>query len=144
MKIPRLFLLACVVLTSGSCLAPPRKQPFYPQGVSLGWREDATGKLSGSFVLVAGEPTEYAGIRISVTRIIDNNRRIQWETRAALAFLRFTDISEPENVCDAIAFERAKFKFGSECNWLKQRGVGGINPKAINSRDNWVYFDLTQ
>lgn len=142
MKLASIFML--LLISSGCCLKPERQEPDYPTTSALGWRDTGGGKVSGSFVLKVGQTTEHADVRITVIGIINNNCRFQSEHSPVFTKLKFTNVANPNQVCDLAPVEGSVLFVGPECAWLKNKGIEYLGVSGINTRENWVYFDAKE
>jgi len=131
-------------MLSGCCIRPNRNEPSYPKNAQLGWREKGTEKkkISGHFVLKKGEHTEYGGLRVEVTDIIDNNCIGASESNPIFAKLKFTKTAEQKIMCEDARVETSAGLISSSCEWLREFGIEFIGVRAINVRENWVDFEF--
>jgi hypothetical protein len=143
MKPTCLGILFCLLISfEGCCIKPSRQQPTYPAGAKLGWNNGPSEKLTGSFVLKKGESTQFGDVQVTVEDIVDHNCSFDWEKSPIWVKLKFQSISNPSSGCEIGPVEGSSFRLGPSCAWLKKFDIQSVGVRAINTIENWAYFDV--
>jgi hypothetical protein len=116
----------------------------------LGWNErEVRGvHLLGSFVLKTGETLENGAVQMTVIGLAPSDPCVEptaliGADRVSLRFIRKTD---QKSLCESIFRNGESGALsGGQCGDVaKESDIAGINIKAINITDGWVYFELAK
>ena len=144
--------VACVAflltsLMSNGCQLPfGRSEPSYPNNVK-GWKDYQENgvRQRGNFVLRKGETTDNGKIQIKVLDITAPDPRSEPGTWSSLpkAQLEFVRLSDQKVLCVHTYAEREGRNFSADCGEnLVEYGLLGISIRAINLKEQWVFFVL--
>jgi hypothetical protein len=140
------FLLTSLIL-NGCHLLAGRSEPSYPTNVT-GWKDyqENGAQQRGNFVLKKGETTDNGKIRIKVLDITAPDPFAESGTWSSLpkAQLEFVRVSDQKVLCTHTYAEREGRRLSADCGEnLVEYGLLGISIRAINLKEQWVFFALS-
>lgn len=128
---------------SGCYCHPSKPQPNHP-GQVRGWESYQTSSITilGEFVLKKGESTNNGKIGIMIVDITPPKACAnpnEWLGSPKVTY-RFYNISDNHTFCETTTLDGGG-GMGSECA-DRVPGVTAVYTYAINTKDNWVHFDI--
>ena len=141
-----LTLLAVACVYAGCCSPQERVQPVRPEKVR-GWKEirDGTVVSIGMFVLNKGESTDNGELGVKVVDIIAPKPCSEGYASEPKVVLQFYRPSDGKVLCDEAIFGEGGTFMGTGPPYPHCKpdlGLSAISVNAINTKDNWVWFDL--
>jgi len=140
-----LTLLAVAFVYAGCCSPQERAQPARPEKVD-GWKDSYFSGVHsvGEFVLSKGESTEKGQLGIKVIDIIPPKPCSEGYAAEPKVVLTFYRPSDGKVVCEA-TFAPGGTVLGEGPPYpycTSEIGLSAIYVNAINTKDNWAWFDL--
>jgi hypothetical protein len=138
-----ILVIACFY--AGCCSPQERAQPTRPEKVA-GWKDAYFSGVHsiGEFVLRKGESTEKGELGVRVVDIIPPQPCSEGYASEPKAVLRFYEPASGKVLCEAtfapggtVVGEGPPFPYCTP-----EVGLSAISVNAINTKDNWVWFDL--
>jgi hypothetical protein len=140
-----ILVLLISLLPSSCCPKAKRVEPPYPTDV-VGWKESEQNDVHylGEFVLKKGEATKNRKVEIRVLEFLPPEAcreagEFQGLARVKLQFIQTSDNSM---LCEKEFGETQSGVIPKECG--ENLGIYGIGIRAINLKDEWVFFYLTK
>lgn len=139
------YILSILILSSlASCCPVERPQPARPNKV-LGWNDSYEGGVHsiGILVLNKGESSDNGKIGVTVLDVIPPDQCAHPNTYhgSPKAVLRFFRPSDGLVFCEFTAVGDNTNSI-LDCN--PSAGISVIGMNAINTKEQWVYFDLRE
>jgi len=141
-----LCLLVIASLYAGCCSPQERVQPARPEKVA-GWKviHDGTVVIIGTFVMNKGESTDNGELGVKVVDIIPPKPCSEGYAAMPKVVLSFYRPSDGKVLCDEAIFTEGGTSMGTGPPYPHCKpdvGLTAISVNAINTKDNWVWFDL--
>ena|SRR5215469_7133393 len=139
-----LFVVTLAVCLSACC--PQRKEPPPPKD-AIGWKDfqEGTTKLPGRFLLKKGESTDNGKVEITVLELMppDCPSEVAAFEHQARVRLQFRRLSDQRILCSDV-FPDSGGGSLSRCDSIAgEFGIFDVGVRAINLKEEWVYFILT-
>ena len=139
-----LLIISCVY--AGCCSPQEQAQPARPEKVS-GWKEvqESGFVIVGTFVLSKGESTDNGKLGVKVVDIIPPKACSEGYAAMPKVVLSFYRPSDGKVLCDEAIFTEGGTLMGTGPPYPHCKpdvGLSAISVNAINTKDNWVWFDL--
>jgi hypothetical protein len=136
----------CLILSVGCCSPQQRVEPARPDKVR-GWKEirDGTVVSIGMFVMNKGESTDNGELGVKVLDIIAPKPCSDGYAGMPKVILSFYRPSDNKVLCDEAIFTEGGTSMGTGppyAHCTPEVGLSAISVNAINTKDNWVWFDL--
>lgn len=145
-SLPLLVTAAVAMLQGGCCAAPQRVEQTRPDKVR-GWQEirDGTVVSIGMFVLKKGESSDNGELGVKVIDIIAPKPCADGYAGMSKVVLSFYRPSDKKVLCDEAIFTEGGTSMGTGPPYphcTPEVGLSAISVNAINSKEDWVWFDL--
>jgi hypothetical protein len=142
-----LILTASLLLTGGCC----QEVDFTPERPAKvrGWaRYEQNGTLVvGEFLLKEGESVDNGLIGVELTKVRAPqkcNEPFAENLVIPHASLRFFDVKSKQTILETLARQGATERLINSDFPAEKYGVGSVLVREINTREKWVWFELTK
>jgi hypothetical protein len=137
---------ACMILSVGCCSPQERAQQARPEKVD-GWKDSYFSGVHsiGEFVLSKGESTDNGELGVKVVDIIAPKPCSDGYAGMPKVVLSFYRPSDKKVLCEEAIFTEGGTLMGTGPPYphcTSEVGLSAISVKAINTKDNWAWFDL--
>jgi hypothetical protein len=140
-----ILILLISFVPSSCCPKNKRVEPPYPTNV-VGWKESEQNGVHylGEFVLKKGEATKNSKVEIRALEFLPPEACREAGEFQGLARVKLQFIQTSNNLvlCEKEFGETQSGVFPKECG--ENLGITAIGIRAINLKDEWVFFNLTK
>ena len=139
------LIMTFVVLFGGCCSSQERRQPDPPKKVE-GWKDSYFGGVHSvvELLLHKGESSDNGKLGVKVIDIVAPQPGAEGYAGEPKVVLQFYRPSDKQILCEA-TFAEGGTVIGTGPPYphcTADVGLSAISVSAINTKDNWVWFDL--